>query len=144
MNKEITIIDYGVGNILSIKNAISFYGNRPVVTNDPVKIEVFRDENNGTIEKPKIVKVVMPVSKYNNNYNSVAFFHDNNGNVYVSGYNVYNYYKNLTLKQRIKGFILNKSELNIQMYNKWMTGVYDELINTHLINKDISDMAKKQ
>ena len=59
-------------------------------------------------------------------------------------YEINNYYKNLTLKKRIKEFILSKSELNIQMYNKWMTGVYDELINTSLVNKDISDMAKKQ
>ena len=59
-------------------------------------------------------------------------------------YEINNYYKNLTLKKRIKEFILSKSELNIQMYNKWMTGVYDELINTSLVNKDISDIAKKQ
>ncbi len=39
MNREITIIDYGVGNILSLKNAINFYGNKPIVTSDPKKIE---------------------------------------------------------------------------------------------------------
>ena len=39
MNKKITIIDYGVGNILSIKNAINFFGNEADVTNDAKKIE---------------------------------------------------------------------------------------------------------
>ena len=29
MSKKITVIDYGVGNILSIKNAISYFGHQP-------------------------------------------------------------------------------------------------------------------
>ena len=39
MSKKITIIDYGVGNILSIKNAISYQGLKSVVTNDNKIIE---------------------------------------------------------------------------------------------------------
>ena len=38
INKHIVIIDYGVGNILSIKNAISFNGFESIVTSDPKKI----------------------------------------------------------------------------------------------------------
>lgn len=34
MNKKITIIDYGVGNILSIKNAINFLGEEVKYSND--------------------------------------------------------------------------------------------------------------
>ena len=39
MSKKITVIDYGVGNILSIKNAISYFGHQPDVTSDPEKIK---------------------------------------------------------------------------------------------------------
>ena len=39
MINKIIIIDYGVGNILSIKNAIFFHGYTPIVTNDHKKIE---------------------------------------------------------------------------------------------------------
>ena len=39
MSKKITIIDYGVGNILSIKNAISYQGLKSVATNDNKIIE---------------------------------------------------------------------------------------------------------
>ncbi len=39
MTNNIVIIDYGVGNILSIKNAISFNGFNSLVTNDPEKIK---------------------------------------------------------------------------------------------------------
>ena len=39
MPNKIIIIDYGVGNILSIKNAISFHGYTPIVTNDHKEIE---------------------------------------------------------------------------------------------------------
>ena len=39
MTNKIIIIDYGVGNILSIKNAISFHGYTPIVTNDHKEIE---------------------------------------------------------------------------------------------------------
>jgi glutamine amidotransferase len=39
LDKKIVIIDYGVGNILSIKNAISFHGYTAIVTNDNKKIE---------------------------------------------------------------------------------------------------------
>ena len=39
MTNNIVIIDYGVGNILSIKNAISFNGFDSIVTNDPEKIK---------------------------------------------------------------------------------------------------------
>ncbi len=39
MTNNIVIIDYGVGNILSIKNAISFNGFNSIVTNDPEKIK---------------------------------------------------------------------------------------------------------
>ena len=39
MNSKIIVIDYGVGNILSIKNAISFHGYTPIVTNDHKEIE---------------------------------------------------------------------------------------------------------
>ena len=35
MSKKITIIDYGVGNILSIKNAFSFIGENANYSNDP-------------------------------------------------------------------------------------------------------------
>jgi glutamine amidotransferase len=35
MSKKITIIDYGVGNILSIKNAFSFLGEKANYSNDP-------------------------------------------------------------------------------------------------------------
>jgi len=38
MTSNIVIIDYGVGNILSIKNAISFNGFESIVTSDPEKI----------------------------------------------------------------------------------------------------------
>ena len=38
-DKKIVIIDYGVGNILSIKNAITFHGYRPVITNKHSEIE---------------------------------------------------------------------------------------------------------
>jgi glutamine amidotransferase len=38
-NKKIVIIDYGVGNILSIKNAISSLGYDTLVTNDHVEIQ---------------------------------------------------------------------------------------------------------
>lgn len=39
MNKKITIIDYGVGNILSIQNAIRFNGFDPIITSKPELIE---------------------------------------------------------------------------------------------------------
>tara|TARA_B100000795_G_C22794227_1_gene438518 strand:+ start:2096 stop:2731 length:636 start_codon:yes stop_codon:yes gene_type:complete len=39
MSNKIIIIDYGVGNILSIKNAITFHGYTPIVTNDHKEIE---------------------------------------------------------------------------------------------------------
>ena len=39
MINKIIIIDYGVGNILSIKNAISFHGYTSIVTNDHKKID---------------------------------------------------------------------------------------------------------
>ena len=39
MTSNIVIIDYGVGNILSIKNAISFNGFDAIVTSDPEKIK---------------------------------------------------------------------------------------------------------
>ena len=35
--KEVTIIDYGMGNILSVVNALSFLGYKSLVTSD-VKI----------------------------------------------------------------------------------------------------------
>lgn len=38
-NKKIVIIDYGVGNILSIKNAISFHGYEASVTSDHTEIQ---------------------------------------------------------------------------------------------------------
>ena len=38
MTRNIVIIDYGVGNILSIKNAISFNGFDAIVTSNPEKI----------------------------------------------------------------------------------------------------------
>ena len=37
--KKITIIDYGVGNILSIKNAISYHGYTSQITNKKKDIE---------------------------------------------------------------------------------------------------------
>ena len=37
--KKVIIVDYGVGNILSIKNAITFHGYTPIVTNDHKEIE---------------------------------------------------------------------------------------------------------
>ncbi|RPG94702.1 MAG: imidazole glycerol phosphate synthase subunit HisH [Candidatus Pelagibacter sp. TMED253] len=74
MNKEITIIDYGVGNILSIKNAISFYGNRPVVTNDPVKIEKASHiilpgvgAFSAAMDKLKDLNLIKPLIKAKNN-----------------------------------------------------------------------------
>ena len=39
MTSNIVIIDYGVGNILSIKNAVSFNGFNTIVTSDPEKIK---------------------------------------------------------------------------------------------------------
>ena len=39
MTSNIVIIDYGVGNILSIKNAVSFNGFDTIVTSDPEKIK---------------------------------------------------------------------------------------------------------
>ncbi len=39
MNKKISIIDYGVGNILSIQNAIRFNGFDPIITSKPELIE---------------------------------------------------------------------------------------------------------
>ena len=39
MNKKVTIIDYGVGNILSIQNAIRFNGFDPIITSKPELIE---------------------------------------------------------------------------------------------------------
>ena len=39
MNNKIIVIDYGVGNILSISNAIVFHGYTPIVTNDDEEIE---------------------------------------------------------------------------------------------------------
>ena len=39
MTSNIVIIDYGAGNILSIKNAISFNGFDAIVTSDPEKIK---------------------------------------------------------------------------------------------------------
>ncbi len=39
MINKIIIINYGVGNILSIKNSISFHGYAPIVTNDHKEIE---------------------------------------------------------------------------------------------------------
>lgn len=39
MNKKVTIIDYGVGNILSIQNAIRFNGFDPIITSNPELIE---------------------------------------------------------------------------------------------------------
>jgi len=38
MNKNITIIDYGMGNLWSVLNAFNYLGCDPVVTNDPEKI----------------------------------------------------------------------------------------------------------
>ena len=38
MTNNIVIIDYGVGNILSIKNAISINGFNSIVPNEPEKI----------------------------------------------------------------------------------------------------------
>tara|TARA_A100001388_G_scaffold256101_1_gene221011 strand:+ start:2051 stop:2686 length:636 start_codon:yes stop_codon:yes gene_type:complete len=39
MSKKITIIDYGVGNILSIQNAIRFNGFDPIITSNPELID---------------------------------------------------------------------------------------------------------
>jgi alpha-tubulin suppressor-like RCC1 family protein len=124
---------YGCG-----KNTLYWLGIGGIsAKNDPVKIEVFRDENNGTIEKPKIVKVVMPVSKYNNNYNSVAFFHDNNGNVYVSGYNVYNYYKNLVkydmayTQQPIKTNLRNIIDIETGVFIQYDSMVLNDTISSN-------------
>jgi len=39
MNKKVAIIDYGVGNILSIQNAIRFNGFDPIITSKPELIE---------------------------------------------------------------------------------------------------------
>ena len=39
MNKKILIIDYGLGNILSIKNAINYFGYDVIVTNDIKEIK---------------------------------------------------------------------------------------------------------
>ena len=39
MNKKIVIIDYGIGNILSIKNAISYHGYDSIVTRDQEEIK---------------------------------------------------------------------------------------------------------
>ena len=101
-------------------------------------------------DEPFAISSMIPyykVSELASQFSKVAIVGDG-GDEAFGGYKwhhaIDNYYKNLTLKQRIKGFFLNKSELNVQMYNKWMTGVYDELINTNIINKDISEMAKKQ
>lgn len=101
-------------------------------------------------DEPFAISSMIPyyrVSELASQFSKVAIVGDGGDEAfggYKWHYAIDNYYKNLTLKQRIKGFFLNKSELNVQMYNKWMTGVYDELINTNLINKDISEMAKKQ
>ena len=37
--KKITIIDYGMGNIASLKNAFTYLGAEVVVTDDPEKIK---------------------------------------------------------------------------------------------------------
>ena len=37
MNKKIIIIDYGLGNILSIKNAVNHHGYEVIVTNEKKK-----------------------------------------------------------------------------------------------------------
>jgi imidazole glycerol-phosphate synthase subunit HisH len=39
MDKKIVIIDYGIGNILSIKNAISYHGFNSIVTRDQEEIK---------------------------------------------------------------------------------------------------------
>ena len=39
MTDNIVIIDYGVGNILSIKNAIEFNGYKPIVSKNSIDIE---------------------------------------------------------------------------------------------------------
>ena len=102
-------------------------------------------------DEPFAISSMIPyyrVSELASQHSKVAIVGDGGDEAfggYKWHYAIDNYYKNLTLKQRIKEFIrTNKREVNTQMYNKWMTGVYDELINTNLINKDISDMAKKQ
>ena len=37
--KKITIIDYGMGNIASLKNAFTYLGAEVIVTDDPEKIK---------------------------------------------------------------------------------------------------------
>lgn len=39
MKKTITIIDYGLGNILSIQNAIKYLGHKTILTSDPKIIQ---------------------------------------------------------------------------------------------------------
>ncbi len=38
MRKKVTIIDYGVGNLLSVQNAIEAVGGYSILTNDPLEI----------------------------------------------------------------------------------------------------------
>lgn len=101
-------------------------------------------------DEPFAISSMIPyyrVSELASQHSKVAIVGDGGDEAFAGykwHYAIYNYYKNLTLRQRIKEFILSKSELNIQMYNKWMTGVFDELISTSLVNKDISNMAKKE
>ena len=35
MKKNITIIDYGAGNLISVQNAIEFLGYKSIISNDP-------------------------------------------------------------------------------------------------------------
>ena len=39
MKKKVIIIDYGLGNILSIKNAVEYLGHKSILTSDPKIIE---------------------------------------------------------------------------------------------------------
>ena len=74
MSNKIVIIDYGVGNILSIKNAIRFHGYTPIVTNQHKEIESASHiilpgvgAFPSAMKKLKDLKLIGPIVKAKNN-----------------------------------------------------------------------------
>ena len=74
MTNKITIIDYGVGNILSLKNAVSSCGHDTIVTNKPKEIESATHiilpgvgAFSAAMEKLQSLNLINPLTKAKNN-----------------------------------------------------------------------------